>query len=153
MREIEWWKGKRTRKKEEWGWLHTRNTLFEIVYDRALRQALLFSPFSFLPAVRGIRLRSVNILPPCSFSSSFIFFFRIWMNHEGIADRRPIQGCCRYGPSKDHRYVLFFDISFFCFYLQFIVLALLYLPYRTFTCFAFHRWHLDLRITKKLIAY
>lgn len=65
--------------------------LFEIVFDRALRQALLFSAFSFLPTVRGIRLRSlhsVNILPPCSFSSPFNSSSYTWMNREGTADRR-----------------------------------------------------------------
>lgn len=47
--------------------------------DRALRQALLFSALSFLPAVRGIRLRSlrsVNILPPCS-SLLFLHLFSL----------------------------------------------------------------------------
>lgn len=87
-----------------------RSMLFEIVYDRALRQALFFSAFSFLPAVRGVRLhsslRSVNILPPCSFSSSFISSSYTWINHEGTADRRPRQGCC-------HRYVsLFYALRF-----------------------------------------
>lgn len=48
--------------------MRARSMLFEIVNDRALRQALPFSAFSFLLAVRGIRLRnlhSVNILLPC----------------------------------------------------------------------------------------
>lgn len=112
-KEITWQRAKEERS--------MRSMLFEIVYDRALRQALLFSAFSFFSAVRGIRLRSlhsINILPPCYFSFPFISSSYTWLNREGTADWRPIQGCC-------HRYVLFF-FSFLYFYPQFVVLALLY---------------------------
>lgn len=126
-----------TKKKEESGRACMRgNMLLEIVY--ALRQALLFSTFSFLLAVRGIRLHSlhsINILPSCPFSSSFLSLLPEW-----ITKAPPIDA--RYKDAATGTFH-FFCVSFLSFYpfiflflsfagTQFIMFALLYLPYRTF---------------------
>lgn len=58
--------------------VRARAVVFEIVYDRTLRRALLFPACSFLPPVRGIRLRSlhgVNTLSPCPSSSLYLFSY------------------------------------------------------------------------------
>ena len=62
------------REREEEKDQHTRAMVFEIVHDRAApsrTQALLaFSAFSFLPPVRGVRLRSLHVGFAFSFSRS-----------------------------------------------------------------------------------